>query len=85
MEYSFSRWQALTLILLDDRACLDNSPAERTKSPISPGRRNWTFAGYDAGGIRAAAIYSLIETAKLHSAIPKPTCAALPDASPTIW
>jgi hypothetical protein len=35
------------------------------------GRRNWTFAGSDAGGERAAAIYSLIETAKLHGCDPE--------------
>ena len=40
-------------------------------SPIVLGRRNWTFAGSDAGGERAAAIYSLIETAKLHGGDPE--------------
>ena len=34
--------------------------------PIAVGRRNWTFPGSGAGGEHAAAIYSLIETAKLH-------------------
>lgn len=40
-------------------------------SPIAPGRRNWSFAGSDAGGIRAAATYSLIETAKPHRRDPE--------------
>ena len=39
--------------------------------PIALGRRNWTFAGSDAGGERASAIYSLIETAKLHGCDPE--------------
>ena len=59
------------LILRDGRACIDNSAAERAMRPIALGRRNWTFAGSDAGGERAAAIYSLIETAKLHGLDPE--------------
>jgi transposase len=39
--------------------------------PIALGRRNWTFAGSDTGGERAAAIYGLIETAKLHGLDPE--------------
>jgi transposase len=71
IRYALSRWDALTLILRDGRACIDNSAAERAMRPIALGRRNWTFAGSDAGGERAAAIYSLIETAKLHGLDPE--------------
>ncbi len=71
IRYALSRWEALTLILRDGRACIDNSAAERAMRPIAVGRRNWTFAGSDAGGERAAAIYSLIETAKLHGLDPE--------------
>ena len=71
IRYTLSRWEALTLILRDGRACIDNSAAERAMRPIALGRRNWTFAGSDAGGERAAAIYSLIETAKLHGFDPE--------------
>jgi hypothetical protein len=71
IRYSLSRWDALTLVLRDGRACIDNSAAERAMRPIAVGRRNWTFAGSDAGGHRAAAINSLIETAKLHSLDPQ--------------
>ena len=39
--------------------------------PIAVGRRNWTFAGSDSGGERAAAIYNLIETAKLNGLDPE--------------
>ena len=71
IRYTLARWEALTLILRDGRACIDNSAAERAMRPIALGRRNWTFAGSDAGGERAAAIYSLIETAKLHGGDPE--------------
>jgi transposase len=71
IRYTLSRWDGLTLILRDGRACIDNSAAERAIRPLALGRRNWTFAGSDAGGRRAAAIYSLIETAKLHSLDPE--------------
>jgi transposase len=71
IRYSLKRWDALTLILRDGRACIDNSAAERAMRPIALGRRNWTFAGSDAGGLRAAAIYSLIETAKANGLDPE--------------
>jgi hypothetical protein len=66
IRYSLSRWQALTTVLRDGRACIDNSAAERAMRPVTLGRRNWTFAGSDRGGERAAVFYSLIETAKMH-------------------
>ena len=71
IRYSLSRWNALTLILHDGRGCIDNSAAERTIRPVALGRRNWTFAGSDAGGERAACIYSLIETGKLNGLDPE--------------
>ena len=71
IRYALSRWDPLTLVLRDGRACIDNSAAERAMRPIAVGRRNWTFAGSDAGGHRAAALYSLIETAKLHGLDPQ--------------
>lgn len=71
IRYGLSRWEALTLILRDGRACIDNSAAERAMRPIAVGRRNWTFAGSDAGGERAAAIYSLIGTAKMLGSDPE--------------
>ena len=47
-----------------------NNAAERAMRPVATGRRNWTFAGSDEGGHRAAAIYTLIETAKLNDVDP---------------
>ena len=71
IRYALTRWTALRLILRDGRACIDNSAAERAMRPIAVSRRNWTFAGSDSGGERAAAIYSLIETAKLNGLDPE--------------
>ncbi len=48
-----------------------NNAAERALRGIAVGRRNWTFAGSDAGGHRAAAMYTLIETAKLNGVDPR--------------
>jgi len=71
IRYSLSRWNALTLVLRDGRACLDNNAAERAMRPVTLGRKNWLFAGSNAGGERAAAIYSLTETAKLNGLDPE--------------
>jgi transposase len=71
IRYALSRWDALTLVLRDGRACLDNNAAERAMRPMTLGRKNWLFAGSDAGGERAAAIYSLTETAKLNMLDPE--------------
>jgi transposase len=71
IRYTLSRWQALTLVLRDGRTCLDNNAAERSMRPICLGRKNWLFAGSNAGGERAAAAYSLIETAKLNGFDPE--------------
>jgi transposase len=71
MDYSLKRWPAFTRFLADGRICLSNNAAERAVRGIAIGRRNWTFAGSDTGGQRAAAIYTLIETAKLNDVDPR--------------
>ena len=71
IRYMLSRWNALTVVLRDGRACIDNNAAERAMRPIPLGRKNWLHAGSDAGGERAAAIFSLNETAKLNSLDPE--------------
>ena len=71
IRYTLNRWDALTLVLRDGRACIDNNAAERSMRPMTLGRKNWLFAGSDAGGERAAAIYSLAETAKLNALDPE--------------
>ncbi len=71
INYILSRWVAFTRFLDDGRICLSNNAAERALRGIAIGRWNWTFCGSDAGGHRAAAIYTLIETAKLNDVDPQ--------------
>ncbi len=69
--YMLSRWASFTRFLEDARVCMTNNAAERAIRPLAVGRRNWTFAGSDAGGRRAAAMYTLIETCKLNDVDPR--------------
>ena len=55
----------------DGRICLTNNAAERAPRGIALGRKAWLFAGSDRGGERAAAIYTLIGTAKLSEVDPQ--------------
>ena len=71
MDYMLKRWTAFTRFLDDGRICLTNNAAERTLRGIALGRKAWLFAGSDRGGERAAAIYSLIGTAKLNDIDPQ--------------
>jgi len=66
IDYMRKRWPAFTRFLDDGRICLTNNAAERALRGIAIGRKAWLFAGSDRGGERAAAIYTLIETAKLN-------------------
>lgn len=72
IRYARSRWTALTRYVDDGRLEISNNAAERAIRPLAIGRRNWMFAGSDAGGERAAAIYTLVETAKLNGLDPQP-------------
>ena len=71
INYGLTRWRAFTRFLDDGRVCLSNNAAERAVRGIAVGRRNWTFAGSDEGGSRAAAVYSLIESCKLNDVDPQ--------------
>jgi len=71
IRYPLARWQALTRYLADGRLEADNNPVERAIRPIALGRKNWLFAGSDEGGHRAAAIASLINTARLNGLDPE--------------
>jgi transposase len=71
IDYLLKRWVAFTRFLEDGRVCLSNNAAERALRGIAVGRKNWTFAGSDTGGRRAAALYTLIETAKLNGIDPR--------------
>lgn len=71
VAYSLNRWDARVRFLDDGRLCPSNNAAERALRGIAVGRHNWTFAGSDQGGRPAAAIYTLIETAKLNDVDPQ--------------
>ena len=71
MDYMLKRWPALTRFLDDGRICLTNNAAERALRGGALGRKAWLFCGSDRGGERAAAIYTLIGTAKLNDVDPQ--------------
>ena len=69
--YTLKLWPALIRYRDDGRIEIDNNAAERALRAVALGRKNYLFAGSDAGGERAAAIYSLIGTAKLNGLDPE--------------
>jgi hypothetical protein len=71
INYILKRWPAFTLFLEDGRACLSNNAAERGLRGIALGRKSWLFCGSDRGGQRAAAMYSLVVTAKMNGIDPQ--------------
>ena len=70
ISYALNNEVALKRFLEDGKIEIDNNAAERSVRGIALGRKNWLFAGSDSGGQTAAAIYSLIETAKLNDINP---------------
>jgi transposase len=71
IRYALSLWDALVRYCDDGRLEIDNNAAERALRAVALGRKNYLFAGSDSGGERAAAIYSLIGTAKLNGLDPE--------------
>jgi transposase len=71
MRYTLARWPALCRYIEDGRLEIDNNAAERALRGIALGRKNYLFAGSDEGGRRAAAAYSLIETARRNGLDPE--------------
>ncbi|TLU70617.1 IS66 family transposase [Lichenicoccus roseus] len=71
MDYMLKRWTSFSRFLDDGRICLSNNAAERALRGIALGRKSWLFAGSDRGGQGAAAMYSLIVTAKLNNVDPQ--------------
>jgi transposase len=69
--YALNLWPALSRYCDDGMIEIDNSAAERALRGVAIGRRNYLFAGADTGGERAAAMYSLIGTAKLNGVDPE--------------
>jgi transposase len=79
---ALAQWTALTRYLDDGRLEIDNNRTERALRKGALGRANWTFAGSDAGGERAAVIHSLIESARRHGLDP---FAYLRDVLTRVW
>ena len=71
MDYMLRRWEMFARFVDDGRIGLTNNAAERALRGIALGRRSWLFAGSDRGGVRAAAMYTLIGTAKLNNVDPQ--------------
>ena len=71
IHYALARWDALCRFCHDGRIEIDNNAAERSIRAVALGRKNYLFAGADCGGERAAAIYSLVGTAKLNGLDPE--------------
>lgn len=71
LRYAVKLKPQLLAYTADGRLEIDNNLAENALRGICVGRKNWLFAGADCGGERAAAMYSLIETAKLNGVNPQ--------------
>jgi transposase len=79
LQYALGRWDALTRYLEDGRLSIDNNLSERQLRGIAVTRKNFLFLGSDAGGERAAIIYTVAETAKLNGLDPEAYIAAVLD------
>jgi transposase len=71
IHYALERWAAFIAFVDDGRVEMDNNAAERALRTVAIGRKNYLFAGSDNGGERAAAIYSLLGSAKLNGIDPE--------------
>jgi transposase len=71
VRYALGRWEALLRFCDDGRIEIDNNAAERALRVVALGRKNFLFAGSDGGGESAAAIYSLLGSAKLNGIDPE--------------
>jgi transposase len=71
IRYALAHWRALTRYVDDGLLEIDNSAAERELRAVALGRKNYLFCGSNSGGERAAAIYSLVGSAKLNGLDPE--------------
>lgn len=83
IDYSLNRWEALTRYCGDGAVPIDNNRVENLIRPWALGRKNWLFAGSLRSGQRAAAIMSLIQTAKLNGHEPHAYLKDVMDRLPT--
>jgi transposase len=79
LQYALNRWDALARYVEDGRLSIDNNLSERLLRGIAVTRRNFLFVGSDAGGQRAAIIYTIAETAKLNGLDPEAYIATVLD------
>jgi transposase len=79
LQYALNRWDALVRYIEDGWLSIDNNLAERLLKDIAVTRKNYLFVGSDAGGQRAAIIYTIAETAKLNGLDPEAYIAAVLD------
>ncbi|MBX3714351.1 MAG: IS66 family transposase [Lysobacter sp.] len=70
IDYALRRWPALARVVDDGAYPIDNNPIENAIRPIAVGRKNWLFAGSETAACRAAAIMSLIATARANGIEP---------------
>jgi len=85
IQYSLGRWDALVRYTSDGRLAIDNNPAERALRTIAVTRKNYLFLGSDEGGRRAAAIYTIVESAKLNGLNPQAYLADVIDRLAKGW
>lgn len=71
LRYGLSRWHAFSLFIDDGRVAIDNNAAERALRPICIGKKNWLFAGSEAGAETLARAMTIIETAKMNGLEPQ--------------
>jgi len=83
IDYSLGRWEALTRFLADGHLPIDNNWVENRIRPIALGRSNWLFAGSLRAGKRAAAVMSLIQSARLNDHDPYQYLKDILDRLPT--
>ena len=84
IDYSLKRWVALSRYVDDGSLPIDNNPVENTIRPIAVGKKNWLFTGSERAGKRAAAIQSLLATAKLNGLDPSAWLRQTLEALPTV-
>lgn len=70
LAYSIKRWDTLSLYTTDGRLQIDNNAVERSIRPVAIGRKNYLFCGSHEAAKRAAMLYSLLGTCKLHDVNP---------------
>ena len=71
IRYTLNNWAALTRLLDNAQMPMDNNAVENLIRPLAIGRKNWLFAGSEIAGRRAAAVMSLIHSARLNGHDPQ--------------